>query len=114
MSGTFGLNDVSQMPFADKLQDLFFVYGDGVIKCAACCVETEVNNWVNHSWYAAHHWGLPMEPEMKRKLLKELHVLQYEAPHEIGDRAYVRDEVDKSWPEDNSHLHSLDWGCGRE
>ena len=61
------------------------MYSDAVIDRAARCAESEVNEWVAHSWYAAYHWGLPMQPEMKSKLLKELYELGYEPCHEVGE-----------------------------
>ena len=107
MSGDLGLNDIAQMPFDDKLQDLFFVYGDGVIDRAVRCIEAEVNDWVNHSWYAAYHWSLPMEPEMKRKLLKDMYELGYEPCHEVGAPVFIRDQANY-WPEDCIQIRSFD------
>ena len=48
MSEALTLNDVFSIPFDRRLQDLFFVFGDEVIDRAARCVESEVNEWVNH------------------------------------------------------------------
>ena len=71
MPEVLSLTDVKRIPFIVRLQDLFFVFGDGVVDRAARCLGAEVNECLTHAWYAAHRWGLPMQPEMKQKLLKE-------------------------------------------
>ena len=111
MAGVLTLNDVICMPFGCKLRDLFFVFGEGVIDWAARCVEAEVNTWASHAWYGAYHWGLPMEREMKQKLLGELSEIQYEPRHAVGAPVYIRDQVNY-WPEDTRILRHTVLGSG--
>ena len=95
------------------MQELFFVFEDVVIDRAARCVKAAVNDWVTHAWYGAYHWGLPMKPEMKRRLLDGLYVIRYEPQHEIGRVVFIQDQVNY-WPEDTKRLHHTVVGGGRE
>ena len=99
------------MCFGCTLRDLFFAFGDGVIDRAARCVEAEVNDWVTHAWHTAYHWGLPMEPEMKRRLPDELSELRYAPRHEIGRVVSIRDQVHFR-PEDNRNLRETAFRSG--
>ena len=55
--------------------------------------------------------GAPMETEMKQKLLGELHVIKYEPRHEVGQVAFIRDQVNY-WPEDTRDLRHTVFGDG--
>ena len=104
MVDNYSIGVVTRIPFGQKVQDLMYVFADGVIEQVARCIASEVKDRVTHTWLAAHRWGVPMEEDMKKKLLRALYEIWYELFHDRGPAIYFKDTVDNSWPEDDVKL----------
>ena len=85
---TMAQNRLLGLEYADTLdatrmiEDLSFAFSDPVIIRMGRAQEPEFRPWLDCAWLA----GLPLNPLLKRQLLKELYSFDYEPFHAMGDR----------------------------